>query len=101
MFLTWISLFGRKMKNGVYISSTLGMEQQETISFFFEKIFNFKLILGGIIQIRPFYPVFLKAMQTNRSIEELLEISHLIPQKEREFLKKKVAEWEEETNIYA
>lgn len=63
MFLTWISLFGRKMKNGVYISSTLGMEQQETISFFFEKIFNFKLILGGIIQIRPFYPVFLKAMQ--------------------------------------
>lgn len=96
-----IALFAKNNGNSVYIPSSLERDLQNSLAHFFELSFRTNLITGKLMKIKPFSPVVLKAIQYNRSIEESMEITHLLPSQEKEALKEMVLEWEKEISHYA
>ncbi|MDQ0273511.1 hypothetical protein [Cytobacillus purgationiresistens] len=100
-YLLWISLFGMKARNGVMLQTTLGIEQQYTLSVLFKEQFQIDLLQGGYFRIIPFSPILFKAIQLNRSIEEIMELSYMLPNKEKDSIKLLISEWEDERANYA
>jgi len=101
MYLIWVGLFAKKTFNGVAIKTSLGKEQQRTLAILFNEQFDSTLIVGNTIQLTPFSPILLRAVQSNRPIEECIELSYLLPQKEKKIIKQKIIDWEEERSTYA
>ncbi|WP_028393943.1 hypothetical protein [Bacillus cihuensis] len=102
MFLIWVALFGQKTEKSVIVSTDLGIEQQRTLALLFYNHFHSNIICAGsYMQIKPFSPLFLRALQSNRPIEECMELTFLLPKKEKNIIKQQISEWEEERSTYA
>lgn len=100
-YFIWIGLFGKKINNGVAIPSDLDPSLQYTLIHLFYNQFKTNLYRGNLMQIKPFSPIMLQAINSNRPLEESMELSYLLPKKEKENLKKLVSDLEEERANYA
>lgn len=100
-YFMWIALFGEKTTTGVAVPTELDSNLQYTLKNLFEDQFDTTLYRGQLMQISPFNPIMLHAIKSNRPLEESMELSYLMPQKEKEYLKEKVYELEEERANYA
>ncbi|WP_282155761.1 hypothetical protein [Cytobacillus gottheilii] len=100
-YYLWISLFAEKAAHGVVIPSDLDPDVQHTLTYLFNQQFGVSLYRGSLMQIRPFSPIMLKAIKSNRPIEESMELSYLLPLVEKEEFKTLITEWEEERSNYA
>lgn len=100
-YYMWIGLFAEKTINNVAIQTDLDPSIQYTLSQFFHQQFGVNLSQGRKMVIKPFSPIMLHAIQSNRPIEESMELSYLLPNKEKSFIKTLVTEWEEERANYA
>jgi hypothetical protein len=100
-YYLWISLFGEKNENSVSIQTDLDPDIQHTLTYLFNQQFGVSLYRGNRMQIMPFSPIMLQAIKSNRPIEESMELSYLLPNKEKAKIKAAVTEWEEERANYA
>ncbi|MFD5853587.1 hypothetical protein ACFWGC_25985 [Cytobacillus pseudoceanisediminis] len=100
-YYMWMGLFAEKTPHSVAIPTDLDPSIQYTLSTLFHQQFNVPLTQGSMMQIKPFSPIMLQAIQTNRPIEESMELSYLLPNKEKDTIKQLVSQWEEERANYA
>lgn len=100
-YYMWMGLFAEKTPHSVAIPTDLDPSIQYTLSTLFHQQFNVPLTQGSMMQIKPFSPVMMQAIQTNRPIEESMELSYLLPNKEKDTIKQLVSQWEEERANYA
>lgn len=101
MYLMWIALFGIKFTDRVVIQSSLGFNQQQTLSVLFNDEFQSMLIPGKMIQIKPFRFILLRALvQASRPTDECIELSYLLPEKEKISFQQSIIDWEEEHSTY-
>ncbi|HER2025621.1 TPA: hypothetical protein VJR00_001875, partial [Streptococcus pyogenes] len=90
-YYIWIGLFAKKTLNSVAIPTDLDIGLQHTLSRLFREQFETDLIPGNLMQIKPFRRVMLTAIKTNRPMEESMELSYLLPHKEKDEIKTLVA----------
>ena len=100
-YYIWISLFGEKKPNGVSILTNLDSSLQYTLTELFKQQFGTKVYQGNTMHIKPFSPIVLHAFKSNRPLQESMELTYLLPFKEKEGIKKLVLEWENERATYA
>lgn len=99
-YFIWIGLFAKKTLQGTVIPTNLDLDTQYTLSRFFHQQFQSYLIPGHHMNIKPFSPIMLQTIKSNRPIEESMELSYLTPEKEKKAIRELVAEWEVERSNY-
>lgn len=101
-YYMWIALFAERTPNGtIIIQSELEHQVQYTLSILFKEQFGVNLIPGNPLRITPFSPILIGSVKYNRPIKESMELSHLLPDKEREQLQNLITEWSKEREHYA
>lgn len=100
--LTTAILFAKQtLEKKIVIPTSLGREQQQTLSNLVGQLMDIKIISGHhTIIIYPFSSLVLRALR-ERSMKECMELIDLCSYQEKEIVKRKVVKEEGEKNSYA
>ena len=96
VFMLWTCLFARNNTKHVVIDIQMEQSIRNTIKYFYQLIFDTKLIdKEQQFQFSSFTNILLNSYQRKGSIEETAELNFLLPERDRKKMKHILHEWEE------